>query len=257
MPSRLSSSTGCAAYRRIARLQRRSFLKVGTLSALGLGMPQYFGLRAAQPTRGARAQSVVLIYAMGGISHHDSFDPKPEAPPEVRGDFKTIPTRLPGIRFSEHLPRLARQADQFALLRSVEHGERCHGVSAYYMLRGYTQPDPSLDRPENQKRANPTIGSHVARLLGSPNGMPPYICVPGLSYLARIDYSAAGWMGRAYDPFVLRSDPCLPGFTVPGLTPLTDVSSARLHERAALARVIDGQCRDLETANAAAGLGAH
>lgn len=257
MPSGPSSIPGCASYHRIATLKRRAFFKVGALGALGLGMPQYFGLRAAQPARVARAQSVVLIYAMGGISHHDSFDPKPDAPPEVRGEFRTISTRVAGVRFSEHLPRLARQADQFALVRSVEHSERDHGVSAYYMLRGYTQPDPSLDRPENQKRANPTIGSHVARLLGSPNGMPPYICVPGLSYLAQIDYYTAGWMGRAYDPFVLRSDPCLPGFAVPGLTPLADVPSTRLQDRAALAQVIDGQCRELNTANAAAGLGTH
>src|SRR4029077_12332319 len=135
------------------------------------------------------------------ISHHDSFDPKPAAPREVRGEFGTIATRLPGIRFSDQVPLLARDADRFVLLRSVCHRETDHGVGAYYMLRGYTQPYPSLDRPEIQLRANPTIVSHVARLLAPRNAMPPYMVVPGLSYLAQINYYTAGWMGRNYDPF--------------------------------------------------------
>jgi len=194
---------------------------------------------------------------MGGISHHDSFDPKPDAPREVRGEFRTLPTRVPGVRFSEYVPRLARMLDPLALIRSVQHNQTDHGVGAYYMLRGYTQPDPSLDRPENQKRANPTIGSHVARLLGSPNGLPPYICVPGLSYLAQIEYYTAGWMGRAYDPFVLRSDPNLPTFAVPGLTPLADVPPARLDDRVSLARAIDQRCRLLEASPGARGLCTH
>jgi hypothetical protein len=200
----------------LAALSRRRFLSAGTLGAFGLALARYFGLREAHGAAPGPAKSVLLIYTMGGISHHDSFDPKPQAPAEVRGAFGTIPTRLPGIRFCEYLPRLA---DQFVLLRSVQHNERDHGVGAYYMLRGYPQPDPSLDRPENQKRANPTLGAHVARLRGSPNGLPPYICVPGLSYLAQIDYYTAGWMGRSYDPLVLRADPNAATFAVPGLLP--------------------------------------
>src|SRR5262245_33239091 len=230
---------GCADFRRLAALPRRSLLKVGTLSALGLSLTDYFGLQAAPSMVPARAKSVLLVYAMGGISHHDSFDPKPQAPAEVRGEFRTIPTRLPGVRFTEHLPLLARAIDRFALVRSVQHNQTDHGVGAYYMLRGYTQPDPSLDRPENQRRANPTIGAQVARLLGSPSGLPPYVCVPGLSYLAQIDYYTAGWMGRAYDPFVLRSDPNLSSFEVPGLTPLPEVPPARLGERTPLARALE------------------
>ena len=194
---------------------------------------------------------------MGGISHHDSFDPKPGAPAEVRGEFRTIATRLPGVRFCEHLPRLAGLVERFALLRAVQHRERDHGVGAYFMLRGYTQPDPSLDRPENQKRANPTIGAHVARLLGSPNGLPPYICVPGLSYLAQIDYYTAGWMGRAYDPFVLRADPREPTFGVPGLLLPAEVPPVRLRERMSLVRAIDRQCRSLEGSLGPRSLAAH
>jgi hypothetical protein len=248
---------GCAGYRQALGMSRRTMLKAGTLGALGVSLADYFGLVEARGAAAARAKSVLLVYAMGGISHHDSFDPKPEAPAEVRGEFRTIPTRLPGVPFTELVPRLAWAADQFALLRAVHHNERDHGVGAYYMLRGYTQPDPSLDRPENQKRANPTIGSHVARLLGSPRDMPPYICVPGLSYLAQIDYYTAGWMGRTYDPLVLRSDPNLPTFGVPGLMPAADVPAARLRGRATLAQAIDRQCRLFEASPGARGMGAH
>jgi hypothetical protein len=236
---------------------RRAFLKAGTLGAFGLSLSQYFALQTARGATPARAKSIILIYTMGGISHHDSFDPKPGSPAEIRGEFKTIPTRLPGVRFTDLIPRLARMIDQYVLLRAVQHNERDHGVGAYYMLRGYTQPDPTLDRPENQKRANPTIGSHVARLLGSPNGLPPYLCVPGLSYLAQVNYYTAGWMGRAYDPFVLRADPNLPTFEVPGLMPVPDVSADRLRERVPLARAIDRQCRLLEASPGARGLGTH
>src|SRR5262249_31533189 len=162
--------------------------------------------------------------------------PKPNAPREVRGEFKTIPTKLPGIRFSDMIPRLAQMIDKYALIRSIYHKETDHGVGAYYMLRGYTQPDPSLDRPENQLRANPCIGAHVGRLLGSTNGLPPYMVVPGLSYLGVINYYTAGWMGRTYDPFVLRSDPSQSNFEVRGLTEPVDVPPARMQRRISLAQ---------------------
>src|SRR5262245_30520409 len=97
----LGSACGCGRYRRARKGGRRAFLKAGALAALGLSLPEYLGLRAAAGTTPARARSVILIYAMGGISHHDSFDPKPDAPAEVRGEFSTIPTALPGVRFSE------------------------------------------------------------------------------------------------------------------------------------------------------------
>jgi hypothetical protein len=257
MNPRTATVDGCARYRRWAGLKRRAFLKAGTLGALGLSLPQYFALQAAQGAARPRVRSVLLIYTMGGISHHDSFDPKPHAPAEIRGEFRTIPTCVPGVRFTEHIPLLARMLDRFTLLRSVHHEERDHGVGAYYMLRGYRQPDPSFDRPENQNRANPTIGSHVARLLGSANGLPPYICVPGLSYLAQVNYYTAGWMGRAYDPFILRSDPNLPAFKVDGLALPADISPARLSERASLAQAIDRQCRLFEASPAAKSMTAH
>src|SRR5262249_17196115 len=129
------SSSGCASHRRA--VSRRAFLKVGALGAFGLSLSHYLALRTVAGPTQARAKSVLLLYTMGGISHHDSFDPKPDAPAEVRGEFRTIPTRVPGIRLSEFVPQLARRLDRFALLRAVQHNQTDHGVGAYYMLRGY------------------------------------------------------------------------------------------------------------------------
>jgi acetyl esterase/lipase len=186
-----------------------------------------------------RARSVILVYAGGGISHLDSFDPHPDAPAEVRGEFSTIQSGSPGVYFSELVPQLAASAQQFSLIRAMRHAERDHGVSAYYMQRGYAQTNPTFDRPENQHKAHPNIGSHVARLRGSTNGLPPYLCVPGLSYLATANYYTAGWMGRRYDPFLLKSNPAAEDFQVQGLVPPADVTSDRVARRLLLSRQLD------------------
>jgi len=149
----------------------------------------------------------VLVWASGGISHHDSFDPKPERPPEVRGEFATISTAVPGVRFSELVPALARGLDRLALVRSLTHAEGDHGVATYYMLRGYAQPSPLFDRPENQENTHPNIGSIVARELPPRGVLPPYVCAPGLSYVAQVRYFTPGWLGPAFAPLLLRSDP--------------------------------------------------
>jgi hypothetical protein len=235
-------------------MNRRAFLKVGAIGALGLSFSTYAGLRQVRGATSARAKSVILIYTMGGISHHDSFDPKPAAPAEIRGEFSTIATRLPGIRFSEHVPRLAGMADRYALIRSMQHQETDHGVGAYYMLRGYPQSESGIDLFQ-KKRAHPTTGAHICRLLGSRRGLPPYIVVPGTTHTTLMDHYTAGWMGRAYDPFILRSDPNLPTFEVPGLSSRSEVPNPRLQERISLSRQIDQQCRLLETSPTANGMG--
>ena len=247
------ASLGCRGYHQ-ARMSRRAFLEVGTLSAFGLSLSQYLALASAARAAPARAKSVLIIYTMGGISHHDSFDPKPAAPAEIRGEFSTIATRLPGIRFSEFVPRLAGMADRFALIRSVHHQEGDHGVAGYYLLRGYPHAESGLDLMQ-KKRAHPTTGAHSARLLGSRNGLPPYIVVPGTTHNALMDHFTAGWMGRAYDPFILRSDPNQPSFEVPGLSPRIEIPAQRLEQRIGLSREIDRQCRLLESSASANSMG--
>jgi hypothetical protein len=227
-------------------LSRRSLLKTVPVSVFGASLGGLSWLHAAPSCAGARAKSVILIYAGGGISHHDSFDPKPEASSQVRGEFSAISTAQSGISFTELLPRLSRQSGQFTLIRSVHHDQTCHGVSAYFMLRGFKEPDPSFDRPEKQPRSTPNIGSQVARLSRSSNGLPPYVCVPGLSYLADIGYYTAGWMGRVYDPFLLRSDPNDPNFRVTQLALDETIPTERLHRRWSLRRTLDDWARGPE-----------
>jgi uncharacterized protein (DUF1501 family) len=247
----------CQSGRRAGRISRRSVLKAGTLGALGLTLPEFFRCQAAQANLPARARSVLLVYAQGGISHHDSFDPKPQAPAEVRGPFGTIATRLSGLRFSDKVPLLAERADRFALIRSMWHRETDHGVGSYYVLRGYTQPDPTFDRPENQLRAHPNIGSQVARLLPHRPAMPPYMVVPGLSYLAKVNYYTAGWMGRDYDPFLLRSDPNQLADKGEGLMPLWEIDGPLLARRLDLLAALDTRRREFETSRAVEGISTH
>src|SRR5579871_756186 len=115
---------------------RRDCLRIGLGGAFGLLSGQ---LRADTPeVRGSfgRAKSCILIYLFGGPSHQDIWDLKPDAPPEIRGEFKPIATNVPGIRITEHLPRLARHADQYALIRSLSHGDSAHGSAGHTMLTG-------------------------------------------------------------------------------------------------------------------------
>src|SRR5438105_11797386 len=113
-------------------VSRRDFLRVGALAPIGLSLGQ---LLAAQP-KNARAKSVILVYLGGGISHHDSFDPKPDAPEDIRGKYKTIPTSVPGLQISEKLPLMARVMDKIALIRSGAHNNDHHETATNWVMSG-------------------------------------------------------------------------------------------------------------------------
>src|SRR5207249_2728772 len=124
----------------------RGVLQVGGLTALGLGLGDFFRLRGVQAAAGAlpagKADSVILIWLSGGPSHQDLWDMKPEAPAEVRGEFKPIPTSVPDLRISELLPRVARRADQFAMLRGITHNRGEHEGAHVWTLTGYKPARP-------------------------------------------------------------------------------------------------------------------
>src|SRR5437870_3868413 len=119
-------------------VERREFLKVGALAGLGLSLPALFARNAALAREGRQAADVncVLIWTRGGTSHHDTFDPKPDAPASVRGEFGVIPTVVPGVKFTEILPRMARELDYYALLRSWNPRNAGHGAAEQYLLSG-------------------------------------------------------------------------------------------------------------------------
>lgn len=119
------------------RLFRTSGSLLGTGGLVGLSLPEILRLRAEAagvPAAPAKATSLIIVYLWGGLSHIDSLDPKPDAPPEVRGEFRPISTATPGVAFSEHLPLLARQTEKLAVIRSIHHDDAAHGRGMYWNL---------------------------------------------------------------------------------------------------------------------------
>lgn len=184
------STTGCSSYQQLLSEQRRDFLKVGFLSTLGLSLPSILRHEAiaAGEVRKVKAKSVVLFWLQGGISHHDTLDPKPEAPSDIRGEFSTIATKIPGIQFSEYMPRLAEISDKLAVIRSVTHGEAAHQRGSIYMVEGRRPPRET----GVGHSGNPELGSIVAQQHGIQNGMPPFCSIPGNDFTSK--FTGHGWL---------------------------------------------------------------
>jgi uncharacterized protein (DUF1501 family) len=216
-------------YRLCNGVTRRDLLKVGALSTLGLALPDLLRLQAAQAARTgtpARDVNCILIFQAGGSSQLETFDMKPDAPAEVRGEFKPIDTNVPGVRICEHLPRLARQMDRFSIIRSLTHTNAGHGGGAHYMctgkhpVAGFVE---GVSRPNNQ---HPFFGAVVAQQKGIRRALPPYISLPML-----LTYGGPAFLGPAYMPFVIESDPSSPSFRVRDLNAAPGVDAGRQEER--------------------------
>ena len=194
---------------------RRDVLRFGTLTALGLGLPDLFRLRATAAA--PKAKSCVLVWLDGGPSHLETFDPKPDVPADVRGPFRPIKTKVPGIEICEHLPRTAQIADRIAIVRSMTSPLGEHGIANQYLLTGY-KPSPVLDYP--------SYGAVVARVRGGDHVLPPSIAVPEFRPPA-----GAGFLGPAYQPFATGGDPSKPDFRVRDLNAFPGVTADRLRRR--------------------------
>lgn len=216
---------------------RRDFIHVGALGAFGLGLNLPTILHAQERARNQRREtrdvSFIYLFLKGGLSTIDSFDLKPDAPAEFRGEFNPIATNVTGIQVAEHLPRLARHMDKFSLIRSFRHHNSDHGPADHYMLTGYFPQagfNPNLN-PNNQR---PAFGSVIARKLGPRGGVPPYLCLPQM-------HASAGpaYLGSTVAPFVIDTDPNAPNFTVPDIVPPPSIASDRLENRRELLRQLD------------------
>src|SRR5437773_418392 len=168
---------------------RREFLRFGGgLAAAGFALPELLvrpARAAAQssPSGAGQARSCILVYLLGGPPHQDMFDLKPNAPAEIRGPFRPIATRVPGLQICEHLPRLAGMADRWALVRSVSHNNHNHTPMSYYTLTGHPAERPNEDndvRPP-QRGDFPHLGAVLAKLKPSPRALPGYIAIPELA----------------------------------------------------------------------------
>ena len=219
-------------------LSRREFLQVGGLSALGLTLPGFFRLQrsAAAGARAKNPTSCILLWMQGGPSHLDTFDPKPDAPAEIRGEFKTIPTTLAGIRLAEHLPRLARQTDKFSIVRGHDPKNGSHGVADHLMMSGH---------PFNVALPFPCFGSVVARERGYRDGMFPFVQLG--RYIDRhFNGGVGGFLGDQYNPFEVADDPNAPAFKVRDLSLAGPAEGSRLRRRYAMLTALDAYQRDVE-----------
>ena len=200
---------------------RRTFLRVGGLASLGLSLPTYLKARAAGPAAPAKAKRCVLLWMQGGPSHIDTFDPKPDAPAEVRGEFKAVPTALPGVQFTEHVPMLAKAAKDLGIIRGHDPKNGSHGVADHLMMSG---------RPFNPSLPFPCFGSVVAKERGFVGGMLPFVQL-GRNIDRRFNGGIAGFLGDEFNPFEVTEDPNAKVFRVRDLALADSAEQKRLDRR--------------------------
>lgn len=213
---------------------RREMLKLGAISWAGLSLPQLLASESvAKETNPPRkiAKSCILLFLEGGPSHIDLWDMKPAAPAEVRGEFKPIATRVPGIQVCEHLPLLSQQMHHFVQVRSVHHKVVDHNAGAYYMLTGRSPVRRNRLIISNEPENFPPFGSVLARLRPLVS-LPPFVQLPDVMSNNGYDLpgQGAGLLGPAFDPLVV-GDPSEAGYRVPGLALPTGITPERLARR--------------------------
>jgi hypothetical protein len=224
--------------RRCDGMSRRDFLRVGALGGLGLTPPWLWHAEARAGRTRARAKSVVLVFLGGGLSHHDSFDPKPEAPEEIRGKYKAIATSVSGLRVGELLPLVARQMDKATLVRSGAHNNDHHETASNWVLSGRFG-SPFGDYP--------AIGAVVAHETGFAGHLPPYVSIPqnpGFTW----ELGKSAFLGGRYESFK-AGDPNGRDFRVRDISCIEPVSDRRLERRQSLLQAVDGLARRVESSD--------
>jgi hypothetical protein len=232
-----------AASRTCSRGTRRDFLRVGGLGALALpALLRAESRAAAAGTRGAAAaRSVILVYLGGGLSHHDSFDLKPDAPDDVRGKYTSIDTVVPGLKIGEKLPLMARVMDRIALVRSGAHNNDHHETATNWVMSGRFGT-PFGDYP--------AIGAVVAHETGFTGTLPPYVAVPrNPSFTWELGKSA--FLGGRYESFK-AGDPNQPNYRVQDLAPAGDLGDKQIARRNTLLQSVDGLAKRVEGNDAVA-----
>lgn len=249
MPAVHESLTTCDCSRRAwLRLMSSAGLSLGMSNGLGLlGRPTVNAAPAASGGPGfGRAKSVIFVYCNGGQSQLDTWDPKPDAPESVRGEFATIASRVPGIQLCEHLPRLAKLADRYTIVRSVYHQDVDHGSASYLAMTGRYHAKRSSNPPPSPLD-EPVIGAVLKKVRRQHSF--PYDAVtvngPGFTVFEPFPGQFAGTLGREFEPLML-GDVTGDGATVPDLAPLDDLPLTRMTSRNSLRLALDDACRAFE-----------
>ena len=211
---------------------RRDLIRVGVLSALGLGLGDFFGIQqtlAAENPLTAKAKSCILIWLDGGPTHLETFDPKPDAPSEVRGPLETIATNISGVRINECFEKTARMMDKLAVVRSMTSPLGEHNFGTHYLMTGY-KPTPAL--------VYPTIGATVAHVRNTSNVLPPYIAVPNFK-AGGVNSQGNGYLPPATAPFSVGGNPDKVDFKVRDLDFYQGLDLTRLDRRRQLVNAFD------------------
>lgn len=234
-------------------LTRRAALRVGALAPVGLSLPGLFAseARGASKPGGSfgKAKRCLMLFMWGGPAHQDLWDMKPDAPANIRGEFKPVATNVPGINICEHLPHLSKQMDKLALIRSVTHTDNNHSTGAHWMLTGYKHRLTA----ENFGAAptdHPHFGSVVSKLLPSSASVPPFVALPeriATTAGAVVPGQNGGLLGSKYDPFCILQHPDQQDFRVEAVALREGIDAARVTERVNLLQTMQAE-RGLQAA---------
>ncbi len=222
------------------RVSRREFIRIGMAGTVGLTLGDWLLLRAANaddtaaPT-GPAAEGVIQIFLEGGMSHLDSFDPKPNAPIEIRGELGVANTKIDGMQLSGLWRQTATVAEHIALIRSVTHGEAAHERGTHNMLTGY-KPSPAITYP--------SMGAVFSHELGTRNNLPAYVAVPNAN--SGSGFAGTGYLSSAFGPFSIGGEPNNPNFVVRDLNLPPGVDETRMDRRKGLLKAVDEHFRKVE-----------
>ena len=224
-------------------LRRRDFLHAGSLAFLGLGLPQLLDLKALGAVDKAKTDvNCIFLMLVGGPSQLDTWDPKPDAPAEIRGPHRPIKTNVPGMEISEIFPRMAQHADKFALIRSCYHTAPAVHDTGHQMMQTGRLFQAGVEHPH--------YGCVLSYLKGSKGDVPSHVLLPkpiGPTGGNMPHGQNAGYLGKRYDPFVLNANPAAPSFKVPDLLPPDYMSALRVDRRKNWRAMVDKTVSKFET----------
>jgi hypothetical protein len=244
-------------------LHRRCLLRAGSLGLLGVSLPEVLAAREAALAEGSGAtagpaKAVILLFMWGGPAQQDTWDLKPEAPAEIRGEFRPIDTNVPGIQICEHFPQLAQRCDKLAIIRSMTHPNVDHTTSTHYILTGQPPP-PGGDLSKDW----PSIGSVLARLGRGSFPLPPYVQMrPKIEgtvprFVEQSHGQFAGWLGPTWDPLTIDARPDTPDYRVGDFALQDDVPLPRMRERQSLLGQLEEQLRAADDAGRLGSMSRH
>ncbi len=238
-------------------LTRRRLLTIGAFGLLNSQLPGWLAASEGGSRRKARARSVIFLHQWGGPSQLDTFDMKPAAPDSIRGEFKPISSRVPGLPICELLPRLAPLMDRVTLIRSLRHEMKNHNSAGYYSLTGYAPPTDD-QRLRDSRDLFPAYGSVVDRLAPARSGVPTFVSFPHTITDGSITPGQhASFLGKAHDPLFIGQDPNSSDFRLPELSLPANLTAERLGNRREILQLIDQQTELLEFSARAKGIDAH